>query len=75
MPRCDGRSLHRGRGERTSHLWRTTRTKLLGLAPSTISAHLSKLLNLYLLSARKEGSTIYYRLRNHQFVYAFYMIQ
>jgi DNA-binding transcriptional ArsR family regulator len=44
----------------------------VGLATSTISEHLRKLLDLHLLSARKEGSTIYYRLRNHQLVYVFH---
>jgi|GEM_PF-496696 len=43
-----------------------------GLAPSTTSEHLRKLLDLHLLSARKEGTSIYYRLRNHQLVYAFH---
>lgn len=42
------------------------------LAPSTTSEHLRKLLDLHLLSARKEGTSIYYRLRNHQLVYAFH---
>jgi len=44
----------------------------LGLAPSTTSEHLQHLLNLQLVSARKEGNVIYYRLRNHHLVHAFH---
>src|SRR5713226_6492944 len=44
----------------------------LGLAPSTTSEHLHQLLNLHLVSARKEGTMIYYRLRNHHLVQAFH---
>jgi DNA-binding transcriptional ArsR family regulator len=44
----------------------------LGLAPSTTSEHLHHLLNLHLVSARKEGTVIYYRLRNHHLVQAFH---
>src|SRR5207244_13498734 len=44
----------------------------LGLARSTTSAHLHHLLNLPLVSARKEGKVIYYRLRNHHLVQAFH---
>ena len=43
----------------------------LGLAPSTTSEHLHHLLKLHLVSARKEGTTVYYRLRNHHLVLAF----
>src|SRR5690348_3385786 len=44
----------------------------LGLAPSTTSEHLHHLLKLHLVSARKEGTTVYYRLRNHHLVLAFH---
>ena len=44
----------------------------LGLAKSTTSEHLRHLLNLHLVSARKEGTVIYYRLRNHHLVQAFH---
>ena len=38
--------------------------ELLGLAPSTVSKHLFLLRNSRLLTARKEGRWIYYRLNN-----------
>ena len=44
----------------------------LGLAPSTTSEHLHQLLNLHLVSARKEGIMVYYRLRNRHLVRAFH---
>src|SRR6266702_8972861 len=44
----------------------------LGLAKSTTSEHLHHLLNLHLVSARKEGTVIYYRLHNHHLVQAFH---
>jgi DNA-binding transcriptional ArsR family regulator len=44
----------------------------LGLARSTTSEHLRQLLNLQLVSARREGTVIYYRLRNHHLVQAFH---
>ena len=44
----------------------------LGLAPSTTSEHLHQLLNLHLVSTRKEGTMVYYRLRNHHLVQAFH---
>ena len=44
----------------------------LGLAPSTTSEHLRQLLKLHLVSARKEGTMVYYRLRNHHLVRAFH---
>ena len=44
----------------------------LGLAPSTTSEHLHHLLKLHLVSARKEGTTVYYRLRNRHLVLAFH---
>jgi DNA-binding transcriptional ArsR family regulator len=44
----------------------------LGLAPSTTSEHLHKLLKLRLVSTRKEGTAVYYRLRNDHLVRAFH---
>lgn len=44
----------------------------LGLAPSTTSEHLHQLLKLHLVSTRKEGNMVYYRLRNHHLVLAFH---
>jgi DNA-binding transcriptional ArsR family regulator len=44
----------------------------LGLANSTTSEHLHHLLDLHLVSARKEGAVVYYRLRNHHLVQAFH---
>jgi DNA-binding transcriptional ArsR family regulator len=44
----------------------------LGLAPSTTSEHLHQLLDLHLLSTRKEGTMVYYRLCNHHLVLAFH---
>ena len=45
---------------------------ILGLAPSTTSEHLHQLLKLHLVSARKEGTMVFYRLRNHHLVLAFH---
>lgn len=45
---------------------------MLGLAPSTTSEHLHQLLELHLVSTRKEGTMVYYRLRNHHLVLAFH---
>lgn len=44
----------------------------LGLAASTTSEHLHQLLKLHLVSSRKEGTTVYYRLYNHHLVLAFH---
>ena len=44
----------------------------LGLAPSTTSEHLHQLLKLHLVSTRKEGTMVFYRLRNHHLVLAFH---
>ena len=46
--------------------------KQVGLAQSTTSEHLHHLLNLHLVSARKEGTGIYYRLSNYHLVQAFH---
>jgi DNA-binding transcriptional ArsR family regulator len=44
----------------------------LGLARSTTSEHLHHLLKLHLVSSRREGNMIYYRLRNDHLVLAFH---
>lgn len=44
----------------------------LGLARSTTSEHLHHLLKLHLVSTRREGTMIYYRLRNYHLVRAFH---
>ncbi|HKF36731.1 MAG TPA: hypothetical protein VKB35_07490 [Ktedonobacteraceae bacterium] len=44
----------------------------VGLSASTTSEHLHYLLRLHLVSARKEGTTVYYRLHNHHLVRAFH---
>ncbi|HEY6409100.1 MAG TPA: helix-turn-helix transcriptional regulator [Ktedonobacteraceae bacterium] len=44
----------------------------LGLATSTTSEHLHHLLNLHLVSARKEGTKVYYRLCNYHLVRVFH---
>src|SRR5579884_27961 len=46
--------------------------KKLGLAKSTTSEHLKQLQKLRLVSARREGNNIYYRLRNYLLVLAFH---
>ena len=46
--------------------------RALGLAPSTTSEHLKRLSNAGLITARREGTTIYYRIRNAQLVQAFH---
>ncbi len=46
--------------------------KQVGLAQSTTSEHLHHLLNLHLVSARKEGTGIFYRLSNYHLVQAFH---
>ena len=46
----------------------------LGLAASTTSEHLKELLQLRLLTTRKEGKKIYYSLRNQELVQAFHDI-
>ncbi len=44
----------------------------LGLARSTTSEHLHHLLKLHLVSARREGTMIFYRLHNQHLVHAFH---
>jgi DNA-binding transcriptional ArsR family regulator len=46
--------------------------KKIGLAKSTTSEHLKQLQNLHLVSARREGNSTYYRLRNYHLVLAFH---
>jgi DNA-binding transcriptional ArsR family regulator len=46
--------------------------RALGLSPSTTSEHLKRLSNAGLIIARREGTTIYYRIRNAHLVQAFH---
>lgn len=46
--------------------------RLLGLSAATTSEHLKQLSNLGLVSSRREGTSVYYRLRNHKLVHAFH---
>lgn len=46
--------------------------KELGLTPATISGHLRQLSEAGLVSARREGNEVYYRVRNHMLVRAFH---
>ena len=43
----------------------------LGLSNATISEHLHQLAELHLVTARKQGTAVYYRLSNQQLVQAF----
>ncbi|HZO72934.1 MAG TPA: metalloregulator ArsR/SmtB family transcription factor [Ktedonobacteraceae bacterium] len=43
----------------------------LGLSSATASEHLHQLADLHLVTARKQGTAVYYRLSNHALVQAF----
>src|SRR5579872_4365573 len=43
----------------------------LGLSSATTSEHLHHLADLHLVTARKQGTAVYYRLSNHMHVQAF----
>jgi DNA-binding transcriptional ArsR family regulator len=43
----------------------------LGLSSATISEHLHQLADLHLVTTRKQGTAVYYRLSNHILVRAF----
>jgi DNA-binding transcriptional ArsR family regulator len=45
--------------------------KALGLSPATISGHLRQLAETGLITSRRDGNAIYYRLRNHALVRTF----
>lgn len=45
--------------------------KQLGLSSATISEHLHRLADLHLVTTRKQGTAVYYRLSNHVLVQAF----
>ena len=45
--------------------------KQLGLSSATISEHLHRLADLHLVTTRKQGTAVYYRLSNHILVQAF----
>ncbi len=46
--------------------------RALGLSPSTTSEHLRELTNAGLITARREGTNVYYRIRNILLVQAFH---
>ena|SRR2546425_8263862 len=46
--------------------------RALGLSPSTTSEHLKRLSNAGLIVARREGTTIFYRIRDAHLVQAFH---
>lgn len=46
--------------------------RALGLAPSTTSEHLKRLSDAGLITARREGKAVYYRIRNAHLVQAFH---
>ena len=48
--------------------------RALELAPATTSEHLSHLTKVGLLTSRREGTSIYYSLRNHQLAHAFHAL-
>ncbi len=43
----------------------------LGLSSATTSEHLRQLANLHMVTTRKQGTAVYYRLSNHMLVQAF----
>jgi DNA-binding transcriptional ArsR family regulator len=43
----------------------------LGLSTATTSEHLRQLAELHLVTTRKQGTAVYYRLANHTLVHAF----
>jgi DNA-binding transcriptional ArsR family regulator len=45
--------------------------KLIGLSPATTSEHLRQLTRAGLVTPRRKGNVVYYRLRNHKLVQAF----
>lgn len=45
--------------------------RAIGLSAATTSEHLRHLANAGLVASRREGNTVYYRLRNHTLVKAF----
>ncbi|HLI87745.1 MAG TPA: helix-turn-helix domain-containing protein [Ktedonobacteraceae bacterium] len=45
--------------------------RLIGLSPATTSEHLRQLTRAGLVTPRREGNVVYYRLRNHKLVRAF----
>jgi DNA-binding transcriptional ArsR family regulator len=45
--------------------------KAIGLSAATTSEHLRQLAHIGLLTSRREGNIVYYRLRNHTLMHAF----
>lgn len=46
--------------------------RAIGLSAATTSEHLRHLSRVGLVTSRREGNTVYYRLRNHKLVQAFH---
>lgn len=46
--------------------------KAIGLAAATTSEHLRQLVELGLVTSRRDGNVVYYQLRNHSLVLAFH---
>ena len=46
--------------------------KAIGLAAATTSEHLRQLVEVGLVTSRRDGNVVYYRLRNHKLVQAFH---
>jgi DNA-binding transcriptional ArsR family regulator len=46
----------------------------LGLSPATTSEHLKQLTGSGLLTCRRDGTAVYYRVRNHDLVKAFHYL-
>jgi DNA-binding transcriptional ArsR family regulator len=63
---------HSAEQESTPELCATDIARALGLAPSTTSAHLRRLTDTGLIALRREGTTLYYRIRNAHLVQAFH---
>ena len=47
----------------------------LGLAPANLSQHLTMMKERHLLTSRKEGNAVYYRIANPRLVQAFDLLQ
>jgi DNA-binding transcriptional ArsR family regulator len=48
--------------------------RAIGLSAATTSEHLRQLANAGLLSSRREGNTVYYRLQNHLLITEFHSL-
>jgi DNA-binding transcriptional ArsR family regulator len=63
---------HSAEQESPPELCATAIARALGLAPSTTSAHLRRLTDTGLITLRREGTTLYYRICNAHLVQAFH---